>query len=131
MLATTLKGLYKPVRTRLGELPFGLSGDWGSCRTLTRPVRKSDCSSARPTACAPGTHPSVNSVLAWEKGGVSNNSAKRAARGIRFPFADRDLAEQGGVVSEVSAARTPDHGPEVISRQSEQFWTDTLPPRTL
>jgi len=27
--------------------------------------------------------------------GVSNNSAKRAARGIRSPFADRDLAEHG------------------------------------
>jgi hypothetical protein len=25
MLATTPKGLYKPVRTRLGELPFHLS----------------------------------------------------------------------------------------------------------
>jgi hypothetical protein len=52
---------------------------------------------------------------------VSNNSAERAARGIRFPFADCDPAEQGGVVSEVSAAQTPDHGSEVISRQSEQF----------
>ena len=62
---------------------------------------------------------------------VSNNSAKRAARGIRFPFADRDLAEQGGVVSEVSAARTPVHDPEVISRRSEQFCTDTPSPSTL
>ena len=53
--------------------------------------------------------------------GVSNDSAKRTARGIRFPFADRDPAEQDGVVSEVSAARTPDHDPEVISLQSEQF----------
>ena len=56
MPATTPKGLYKPVRTRLGELPFRLSGNWGPCRTLTRPIRKSDYSSARPTACAPGTH---------------------------------------------------------------------------
>jgi len=64
MLVTTPKGLYKPVRTRLGELPFHLSGNWGSCRTLTRPIRRSDYSSARPTAFVPGTHPSVNSVLA-------------------------------------------------------------------
>ena len=52
---------------------------------------------------------------------VSNNSAKRAPRGIRSPFADRDPAEQDGVVSEVSAAQTPDPGSEVISRRSEQF----------
>jgi len=31
--------------------------------------------------------------------GVSNDSAKRTARGIRFPFADRDLAEQGALRS--------------------------------
>jgi hypothetical protein len=55
MLATTPKGLYKPVRTRLGELPFRRSENRGSCRTLTRPIRKSDYS-ASPTACAPGKH---------------------------------------------------------------------------
>jgi len=34
-----------------------------------------------------------------ERRAVSKNSAKRAARGIRSPFADRDLAEQGALRS--------------------------------
>ena len=51
MLPTTPKGLYKPVRTRLGELPFRRSENRGSCRTLTRPTWRSDYSSARPAAC--------------------------------------------------------------------------------
>jgi len=51
MLATIPKGPYKPVRTRLGELPFRLRGNWDWCRTVARPIRKSAYSSARPTAC--------------------------------------------------------------------------------
>jgi hypothetical protein len=80
MLPTIPNGLYKPVRTRLGEWPFRRGESRASCRTATRPIRKSDYSSAKSTACAPGTHRKVNLVLASQKGAQSLRTQPKEAQ---------------------------------------------------